>query len=66
MPKEKFYDPSITEDETPTEAHGGMFSVAWGDKPGAIIAGVILDPSGIRRLIKALKKATRGLPPDAR
>ena len=57
MPKEKFYDPSIAEDENPIEASGGMFSVAWGDDGDAIVAGVQMDASAITRLIKTLKKA---------
>ena len=65
MPKENFYDPSVIETETPGFAAGRAFSVGWGTegedhKYVVRIAGVESDKSGIERLIRTLRKASKG------
>lgn len=65
MPKETFYDPSVVENELPEPVHGVAINVAWGRPEGSpdvppgvwIAGGIRLDPSGINRLIKTLRKA---------
>ena len=64
MPKENFYDPSVPENENPEPATGKVFSVTWGIEgnspdPVVRVAGIELDKSGLKRLIRVLNRAIK-------
>lgn len=62
MPKETFYDPSATEGAVPTpDQH---LDVTWARGTGVWLGPVQIDPSGIDRLIKTLRKAREQGYPD--